>query len=204
PEQVYGLFFGLISGSILILLYEIQSISLKDVIVLLLGVILGLFVFNLVPATTPDTPWFVFISGAVAICAMILPGISGSFILLMLKKYAYILNGIGHFDFTIIIPFGLGVVLGLALFSRVLSWLLDRFYKPTLLFIIGLLIASLWVIWPFQQRTYTELRGKEYLIDSTPVFPQSVSGDVLLVLGLTALGLVIVLVINWYVQRGKA
>jgi len=201
PEQVYGLFFGLISGSIVVLIYEIKQFHFRDILSLLLGVIAGLYVFNLVPATTPDTPWFIFISGAIAICAMILPGISGSFILLMLKKYAYILNGIGHFDLVIIIPFGLGVVTGLILFSRFLSWLLDRYYKLTLLFIIGLLIASLWVIWPFQERTYKLMRGKEYLIDSTPVFPETVSGDVITALVLGTAGIALVIVINWYVQR---
>ena len=203
PEQVYGLFFGLISGSIVILMYEIRQIILQDFIALMVGVILGLYVFNLIPTTTPDDTWFIFISGAVAICAMLLPGISGSFILLMLKKYAYVLNGIGHFDFAIIIPFGLGVVTGLMLFSRFLSWLLDRFYKLTLLFIIGLLIASLWVIWPFQERTYTSLRGKEYLVNSMPVFPEAVSGEVIYSLVLCTAGIIVVVLINWYVQRDK-
>jgi len=204
PEQVYGLFFGLISGSIVILMYEIRKIILQDIIALMIGVILGLYVFNLIPFTTPDDAWFIFLSGAVAICAMLLPGISGSFILLMLKKYSYVLNGIGHFDFAIIIPFGLGVVTGLMLFSRVLSWLLERFYKLTLLFIIGLLVASLWVIWPFQERTYTSLRGKEYLVNSTPVFPEAVSNDVIFALVLSTVGITAVVLINWYVQRDKS
>ncbi len=204
PEQVYGLFFGLISGSIVILLIEIQRTGLKDIILLMLGTIAGLYLFNLVPAATPNTPVFIFFSGAVAICAMILPGISGSFILLMLKKYAYVLNGIGHFDFAIIIPFGLGVVTGLMLFSRVLSWLLSRFYKQTLLFIIGLLVASLWVIWPFQERTYTSVRGKEYLVETTPFMPESVSGEVIHALLLCTAGIIVVVFINWFVEREKA
>lgn len=203
PEQVYGLFFGLISGSIIVLIYEIKQFHFRDILALFIGVIAGLYVFNLVPATTPNDSWFIFVSGAIAISAMILPGISGSFILLMLKKYAYILNAIGHFDFSIIIPFGLGVVTGLMLFSRLLSWLLDRWYKLTLLFIIGLLIASLWVIWPFQERTYKFMRGKEYLIDSFPVFPETVSGEVITALVLATIGIGVVVVINWYVQRER-
>ena len=204
PEQIYGLFFGLIGGSIMVLLYDIKQLSIRDIVAMVLGVVIGLIIFTLVPTDTPEASWFVFISGAVAICAMILPGISGSFVLLILKKYAYVLNGIGHFDFTVIIPFGLGAISGLVLFSRALSWLLDRYYRITLLFIVGLLIASLWVIWPFQHRTYVAMRGKEYLVGTTPVLPDSVSGDVLQALVMGILGVIVVIVIHWLAQRDRA
>ncbi len=175
PEQVYGLFFGLILASILLLLREIKGYNLSCYVAMFSGLALGLYVFNLVPATTPDDSWFIFVSGAIAICAMILPGISGSFILLMLKKYSYILDAIGHFEFSVIIPFALGAGISLMLFSRFLSYLLSRFYKVTLLFIVGILAASLWVIWPFQNRVYGSLRDKEYLIKSTPFVPDQLN-----------------------------
>lgn len=203
PEQVYGLFFGLISGSIVILFFELKKFHWQELIALMIGVVLGLYVFNLVPASTPNDAWFIFLSGAIAISAMILPGISGSFILLMLKKYAYVLNGIGHFDFAVIIPFGLGCVTGLVMFSRVLSWLLDRFYHFTLLFINGLLLASLWIIWPFQDRVYTSMRGKEYLVSSSPFIPDSISSEVIYAVILGTTGMLIVIMINWLVQRNE-
>ncbi len=102
PEQIYGLFFGLIVGSIIVLVSDMKNLKIRDYLMLLTGVIIGLIVFNLVPTQTPETSWFVFISGALAICAMILPGISGSFILLILNKYAYIFNAIGYFKFSIL------------------------------------------------------------------------------------------------------
>jgi putative membrane protein len=202
PEIIYGLFFGLILGSILVLLKETGSWSLKEFRFVIAGIAIGYLIFNMVPMETPDASWFIFLSGAVAISAMILPGISGSFILLMLKKYAYIFNAIGHFNFTVIIPFVLGMITGIVLFSRVLSWLLKNWYQETLSTIIGLLIASLWEIWPFQERVYEIVRGKERLINTQPYLPQEIIAEVNMAAGMIILGLVLVLIIN-YLSAGE-
>ncbi len=196
PVPVYALFFGLIAGSIFILLNHFDRMVIRDYFYLIAGTVLGLVVFNLVPVNTPESSWFIFLCGALAICAMLLPGISGSFILLILKKYDYIFNAIGYFDFAVLIPFAFGIITGLALFARFLSWLLNSFYRATIMVINGLLIASLWVIWPFQSRTYETLHGKKYLIGTTPSFPQHISTDVFIALVLMLVGLVVVIVIN--------
>ena len=172
PEHVYGLFFGLIIGSIIVLFVEIGLRSLADSLHILIGVIIGGAVVTAVPTQTPETWWFVMGSGAIAICAMVLPGISGSFILLILGKYAYVLDGIGNFNLAIVLPFTLGAAFGLAAFTRLLSWLLHRFERPMLLIISGFLVASLWVIWPFQQRHFVLVRGKQQLLVSSPIAPQ--------------------------------
>lgn len=203
PEQVYGLFFGLILSSIIILLKDIKGFTLPCYISVFAGLASGLFIFNLVPANTPDDTWFIFISGAIAICAMILPGISGSFILLMLKKYTFVLNAIGHFQFSVIIPFALGAAIGLMLFSRLLSYLLNRFNQTTLLFIVGILAASLKVIWPFQNREFESLHGKEYLIKSTPFFPQYFNELVLQSLLFAVAGFITVLLFEFLANRLK-
>jgi len=197
PEIIYGLFFGLILGSVLVLMKVTKSWSFKEIRFVIAGIAIGHLIFNMVPVETPDASWFIFLSGAVAISAMILPGISGSFILLMLKKYAYIFNAIGYFNFSVIIPFTLGMIMGLVLFSRVLSWLLKKWYQETLSAIIGLLVASLWVIWPFQERMYEMVRGKERLIETQPYFPQQITADVNMAAGMIILGLLLVLVINF-------
>lgn len=171
PEHIYGLFFGLILGSIVVLFSTIKSRSLRDIVGLVLGIGIGAMVVSAVPVSTPDAWWFITACGAVAICAMVLPGISGSFILLLLGKYAYILDGIGKFELSILIPFALGAAFGLASFTRVLSWLLHRYEQFMLLVISGFLIASLWVVWPFQVRDYVLVRGKERLLDSLPIIP---------------------------------
>lgn len=194
PEQVYGLFFGLIAGSIIVLLRELGRLQARDLLPLLGGLLLGAVVVTAVPAETPHTWWFVMLSGALAICAMVVPGISGSFVLLILGQYAHVLDALGHFRFGVIIPFMAGAGAGVFLFTRLLSWLLHRFERGSLLAINGILVASLWVIWPFQQRVYIEVRGKSRLLESNPVLPapEAALGGALL-MAVVGLALVIAL-----------
>ncbi len=196
PEQIYGLFFGLILGSILVLLSHIDKIDAKAMGLIAIGVIIGFMIVTLTPKETPEASWFIFFCGALAITAMILPGISGSFILLILGKYAYIINGLGHFNLAIMIPFALGAAVGLAGFSRLLHWLLQHFHAATLLLINGVLIGSLWIIWPFQNRTFVEVRGKQKLIDSSPMLPNAFDQQTLSAIGLVIVGFTMVMIIH--------
>lgn len=197
PEQVYGLFFGLIFGSCIVLIRATPDFGGRDLVMLAAGFIPGFVIFNLTPTATPETWWFVFLSGSLAICAMILPGISGSFILLILGKYAYIFNAVGYFRLSVLLPFLLGIIAGLAAFSRFLSWLLHRYYRNTMVFIIGLLAASLWVIWPFQERVYDTVEGKARLISSTPVLPAATGPEFLASLALVITGVVLVVIMDY-------
>lgn len=198
PEHIYGLFFGLIAGSIIVLVQELANMGWKMLVPISAGIVLGTLVFNLVPMQTPESSWFIFLAGCISICAMILPGISGSFVLLILNKYAYVFNAIGYFNFSVIIPFALGALTGLVIFSRILSYLLKRFYRNTLLLITGILIASLWIIWPFQQRIYETVRGKPRLIDSVPFFPPEMTQTVLSSFSMIITGFMIVFIVNWF------
>ncbi len=171
PELIYGLFFGLIVGSIIILIKEIDEFSWSTGLFIIAGVILGLYVVTRVPAETPTSLPFIFLSGALAICAMILPGISGSYILLIMRKYQFILAQLGKFGtadtlsaLAVLVPFFLGALVGIMLFARFLSWLLDRYYAQTLAVLIGFLIGSLYVIWPYQHRTYTSFVTKTHVV----------------------------------------
>ncbi len=203
PVKVYGLFFGLVLASAIMLTLRTGVRGGADLASLAAGCALGLAVVTAVPASTPDAAWFVFLSGMIAICAMVLPGISGSFILLLLGKYSYVLGAIGQLDFSVIIPFAAGAALGLALFTRLLSWLLARYYQRAMMLIIGFLVASLWVLWPFQQRSYAQLGDKEKLIGSTPVWPD---GTALLLDGalFIALGLAMVAAIELAARRSTS
>ncbi|SMO51682.1 DUF368 domain-containing protein [Fodinibius sediminis] len=171
PELIYGLFFGLIVGSIVVLARAIDGFDWTHGLSLIAGALVGFWVVNLVPTATPESPIFVLLTGSIAICAMILPGISGSYILLIMRKYDFVLSQIGKLGtaetasgLITLIPFGIGAVFGLALFSRILSWLLDRYEARTLALLIGFLIGSLYVIWPYQDRTYAEIITKEEVI----------------------------------------
>jgi putative membrane protein len=157
PIQTWAFFFGLIVASSIFILRGIEGWNLKAVLFLVFGVILGVTVCTLSPTTTPDALWFIFISGAIAICAMILPGISGSFILLILGKYQYIMSvitgltsgeAIGE-SIVVLGVFAVGAACGILAFSRFLHWLLGRFNKETLIVLAGFIIGSLVKVWPW-------------------------------------------------------
>lgn len=174
PEIVYGLFFGLILGSIYVLIKEQSQFRWKEFVALVGGLGFGLWVVTLVPTDTPDHPAFVFLTGVISISAMILPGISGSYLLLIMRKYDYILSNIsliwGSDPITGIInmaPFTLGTLFGIATFSRVLSWLLNRFHSQTIAVLIGFMVGSLFVIWPYQHRDYVEQVRETEILAST-------------------------------------
>ena len=197
PEAVFGFFFGLIAASIIVLVGGLRNFDSPDYAFLVTGITAGWLLVNMVPFSTPNTFWFILFSGALAISALILPGISGSFILLILKKYGYILNSIAHFDFSVIIPFAIGAVFGLLAFSRALTWLLVHFYQRTLVTIVGVLIGSLWMIWPFQERTYDVIRDKLRIISSDPVWPVDFDLTTLISFALIGLGALLVAGCHW-------
>ncbi|KPP97256.1 MAG: DUF368 domain membrane protein [Bacteroidetes bacterium HLUCCA01] len=176
PEPVYGLFFGLIAGSVWLIYRDLGSLTVARALWIVLGIAIGLRIVTLVPTDTPENAAFVFMSGALAITAMILPGISGSFILLILRKYDFILLQFGKLGgpetmeaLMVLVPFGLGMVTGIMLFSRLLSWLLQRYYVVTICVLIGFMIGSLYVIWPFQDREYAESVRIEVVSRDAPV-----------------------------------
>lgn len=182
PEIVYGLFFGLILGSIVLLMREVNSNERNwtNIFPLAAGTLFGFWVVNLVPGDTPEHFWFVFLTGSIAISAMILPGISGSYILLIFNKYDYILTQLSYLGtpntlegFINLIPFGLGMIVGIAAFSRLLSWLLKKYRTITITVLIGFLLGSLYVIWPFQERQYYETVTNIEILEATdPVVEQ--------------------------------
>ena len=196
PEQVYGLFFGLIAGSCVILIRNTSDLKIRDFVMIITGIIPGLLIFNMGTQSMPDTSPYIFISGFLAISAMMLPGISGSFILLILGKYSYIFNAIGYFRVSVLLPLIAGMLIGLITFSRLLSWLLHHYYRNTTMIITGILIASLWVIWPFQERIYIEINMQQKLVSASPVLPSDFGSVFLISSGLMVTGMLIVLVLD--------
>ena len=196
PDIIYGLFFGLILASVIILMRQVERYRAIDIVIAALGVLLGFFIVTLVPVETPTALWFIYMCGFIAISAMLLPGISGSFILLILGKYAYILAALGNVDLAVILTFIAGAFTGLVVFSRAIVWLLDRFNRQTLLIIKGILIGSLWVIWPFQEQVFHGAGDEQRLIGSTPVWPAQWSFSVGLSLALMVAGFLAVLYLD--------
>ncbi len=157
PIQTWAFFFGLIVASSIFILRGISGWKAKDIITLIAGIALGVIICTLSPTTTPDGLWFIFLCGAIAICAMILPGISGSFILLILGKYEYMMSTIADIvsgkgeaiDFITLVVFAVGAAIGIVAFSKFLHWLLSKYHRPTLLVLAGFIIGSLVKVWPW-------------------------------------------------------
>ncbi len=157
PIQTWAFFFGLIVASSIFILRGISGWKMREGIFLVFGIVLGITICTLSPTQTPEGLWFIFLSGAIAICAMILPGISGSFILLILGKYQYIMSCIS--DLVAGVDFGrnllimgvflIGAVVGILGFSKLLHWLLARWHKETLIILAGFIIGSLVKVWPW-------------------------------------------------------
>ena len=204
PELVYGLFFGLIVASIVVLLRALEGVRPVEWTAGPIGAAIGFGIVNLVPVSTPNAPWFIALSGALAASAMLLPGVSGAFVLLVLRKYAYVFDGIGRLDPGVVIPFGIGVVMGLMAFSRLLAWLLREWYRTTLLAICGLLTGSLWVVWPFQDRQFAVVRDDRRLISSDPVWPDRADDTTLGAFVLMAAGIALVAALNRLSRRRDA
>lgn len=162
PVQTWAFFFGLILASAVLMMKDIKGWKAKDLLFALLGIVLGVVICTLSPTETPDSWWFLFICGAVAICTMILPGVSGSFILLILGKYDFIMKAVADLDIPVLLVFGLGCVVGILAFSKFLHWLLERAERATMLVLLGFVIGSLVKVWPWANETAKALPDPHY------------------------------------------
>ena len=148
--RVYGFFFGLVFGTIILLLWRYQSSKLWNLMMLLLGAMAGIALLFLKPTVLPNTPIWMFGSGMVAVTAMLLPGISGSYILLLLGKYEPILNAVQQHKWAFLSVFMLGMIAGGLLFVRAISWLMQKYHDSVIFFITGLIAGTLPMLWPLQ------------------------------------------------------
>jgi putative membrane protein len=172
PEMLWSFFFGLVVASALVVSRKITKWTIGVVIAGLIGTAIAYYITVASPAETPTSAWFIFLSGAIAICAMILPGISGSFILVLLGKYEYILNAVKDLSLSTIITFALGCIVGILSFSHILNWMLKRYFNVTVALLTGFMIGSLNKVWPWKQvlTTYTTSKG-----ELKPLLEQNVS-----------------------------
>ena len=157
--KIWGFFFGLILSSGILIYREVNNISSSSLTYLLLGILIASIISISGPTTTPNNYFFIFLTGSIAICAMILPGISGSFILLLLSKYEFIINSIKDFKFDVLIVFALGCIFGLLLFSRFLSYLFLNYKDYVLSLLSGFLFGSLLKVWPFKTIIETRINS---------------------------------------------
>ena len=200
PIVIWSFFFGLVLASIIYIGKQITKWTKGSVLCLILGAMLAFYITTLNPMVSANSsPWFLFLVGMIAICAMILPGISGSFILVLLGAYKPVLNALNTKDFVSIIIFLVGAILGLLSFSRILKWLFSTYKNYTLATLTGFIIGSLNKIWPWKETISwrTNSKGIEVPFNTASVSPFSFEGDnqllISIFLMLIGFGLIILL-----------
>lgn len=196
PLLLWGFFFGLILASIYLVSKKITQWNVTNGVGLLIGTVVAYYITVLPPMEQPNAGWFIFLSGTIAICAMILPGISGSFILLLLGSYQFILSAIKDLKLEVIALFGIGCITGLLSFSKLLSWLFKKYHDLTIAILTGFLVGSLNKIWPWKETISTRINshGETVPFIQKNVLPEQFDGDhqLLYVIAAAVVGLILI------------
>lgn len=201
---IWSFFFGLIVASAIYVGKDIKQWKIGTIISMIAGAVIAYFITIVTPAEAHSSYAFVFLSGSIAICAMILPGISGSFILVLLGMYKFILDAVSGFNLPVIAVFMVGAALGIILFSNLLSWLLKRYYDLTIALLAGFMIGSLNKVWPWKEtvETFIDRHGEVKPLVEENILPTSyetISGlqpQLAGAIGLAALGFALIFIIE--------
>ena len=207
PILIWSFFFGLIIASAYVVSMKIKKWKLAYVVALLSGIAVAFYITSVTPTTTTDASWFVVLSGGLASCAMILPGISGSFILLLLGKYEFALTAVNERLIFDLLLLGSGALVGLILFSNLLSWLLKNFHNTTIAILVGFMIGSLNKIWPWKETLKTIIVNGEVkpLIEKNILPSLSEPGDMFwMALLMAALGIGLIVLLEIVLSGKKA
>jgi putative membrane protein len=198
PIYIWSFFFGLILASVVSVSRRIENWRKSTCLGLVGGSIGAYFLVGFVPVSTPDDPWFLFLCGAIAICAMILPGISGSFILVLLGKYEYVLQAVNQRDFLVLLLVAGGACVGILAFSRILGWLLRNYHDLMVAVLTGLMLGSLRKVWPWKETlvTMVDPHGRLVPVVQSNVLPSQWSGELAAAFFLMVVGLVVVLFLD--------
>ena len=217
PVFIWSFFFGLIIASVIIIAGRIQRWHRGLVVAVLAGAVGTYALVSLVPHQTPDTWWFLMLTGALASAAMILPGISGAYILVMLGKYETVLSAVNQRDFITLILIAAGAAIGLVTFAQILSWFFKRYHDYTVAVLIGLLLGSLRKVWPWKVDSawlldgngqYIQEHGERIVTEQFNVWPDisTTAGmaEALLALTLAAVGMGAVLLLERVANRKES
>lgn len=211
PALLWSFFFGLILISSLYMARQIGRWGVANTASLLVGCAVAYTITVISPAEVVATPITLFLAGSIAICAMILPGISGSFILLLMGMYSHVIGAIKGFELGVLVIFAAGCVTGLLLFSRFLSWLLSRYHEVTMALLTGFMLGSLNKVWPWKQTlTWREnSQGEQVPLMQSNVTPfqyaelTGLEHQMLPSVGLAVLAIVLVLGIELLANRKR-
>jgi len=163
PVLIWSFFFGLVVASVFVVIGRVKKWTAAVFGALAAGAVVSFWIVGLVPAQTPETWWFLLLSGALASSAMILPGISGSFILVLLGKYEYVISAVNNRDIVTVGLIGIGAAVGLVTLAQILGWLFRYHHDLTVAVLIGFMVGSLRKIWPWKEvvSTIIDRHGQE-------------------------------------------
>ena len=213
PVYIWAYFFGLIFASVYFIGRRIEKVDVWVVITFLVGTLIAVLLSVLSPATENTHIYYLILCGVVAICSMILPGLSGSFVLILMGNYELIfIQAVNEFNMEILIPVGLGAVLGLLAFSHILSWIFKRYKDQTISLLTGFILGSLSILWPWKNEIYQANALGEILLKSggDPVvigyekyFPQQFDIEVIISILLVITGIITIWGIERYAEMKK-
>lgn len=209
PILVWSFFFGLIVASAIYVARTISKWNFGTITAGAIGIAIAYLITIISPAEANTSYWFIFLSGSIAICAMILPGISGSFILVLLGMYKFILEAVGNLEITVILTFMAGAAIGIIAFSNVLSWLLKKYHNITIAILAGFMVGSLNKVWPWKEVTETILdrHGELKTIADRNILPgtyEQITGNQALLLGAivcVVLGFALIFIIEGFTKK---
>ncbi len=175
PILVWSFFFGLIVASAVYVARAIKRWNPGTITAGIAGIVVAFYITVISPAEANTSWFFIFISGSIAICAMILPGISGSFILVLLGMYRFILDSVGELNLAVILVFMAGAAIGIIAFSNLLSWLLKNYHNLTIALLAGFMVGSLNKVWPWKKisETFIDRHGEVRSLAETNILPQT-------------------------------
>ncbi|NNE78535.1 MAG: DUF368 domain-containing protein [Pricia sp.] len=177
PILIWSFFFGLVVASIVFVGKEVKKWNLGSITALIIGAVLAYYITTLPPSENIESLPFLFLSGALAICAMILPGISGAFILVLLGSYKTIIDAVHTVDLKIISVVGIGAIFGILSFAKLLKWMFTNYKNSTLALLTGFIVGSLNKIWPWKRVLETKTIGEKIVIIDENVSPFAFEGD---------------------------
>ncbi|HRW62764.1 MAG TPA: DUF368 domain-containing protein [Bacteroidales bacterium] len=205
PVFVWSFFFGLILASVYYVGKTIEKWKISVIITFIIGAAFAVLISMLNPATQNDSFWYLIICGVVAICSMILPGLSGSFVLILLGNYELVMiQAVSNFDFHILIPVAIGAVVGLIAFSHILSWIFKKYKDQTIAILTGFILGSLSILWPWKDAIYKIDVNGDYILNKgeriiqgySKFLPESFTNEVIIAILLMIIGIISIAVIE--------
>lgn len=205
PHLLWSFFFGLVGASIIYVGKQVGKWNVGTVISLIVGSGVAFYLTLLSPGSNIGSWWYIMVCGSIAICAMILPGISGSFILLLLGAYPAVISAVSDRDFMTLGIFAVGCIVGLLVFSRVLNWMFKHIKDITIAVLTGFLIGSMNKLWPWKENIellYTHSDGREDWLQ-TNVLPSGFAGDpqIFMVILLAVVGFALIFLMERFAKN---